>query len=99
MTHVSPDLHEILQIPEHGRTLVIMLVLFQLAAMLVAAKLLGALAEKIRVPGVIGELLAGALIGPYLLGSVVKLPLHHEWVPLFPAPSSAGQWPVNDIVW
>src|SRR5688572_12451453 len=98
LSHVSPDLHEILQIPEHGRTYQIMIVLFQLAAILVCAKLLGWLAEKIRVPGVIGELLAGVLIGPYLLGHLIRLPLHGAWVPLFPHPS-AGQWPVNEILW
>ena len=42
---VSPDLHEILSIPIDGRKLQITLILFQLAAILVAAKLLGALAE------------------------------------------------------
>lgn len=96
--HVSPDLHEILQIPEHGRTYQIMMVLFQLSAILVAAKLLGWLAERVRVPGVIGELLAGAIIGPYLLGQWIRIPLHGHWVSLFPHPQD-GQWPVNEILW
>ena len=96
---VSPDLHEIRAIPEHGRMLQIMLVLFQLSAILVGAKVLGWLAEKIRVPGVIGELMAGVILGPYLLGSIIKLPLHGHWVPLFPATTQPGQWPVNDVIW
>jgi len=96
---VSPDLHEIDGWGEHARTAKIILVLFQLAAILVAAKLLGWLAERVKVPGVIGELFAGVLIGPYVLGSHVPLPLADHWVPLFPAPSSPGQWPVNDVVW
>jgi Kef-type K+ transport system membrane component KefB len=99
---VSPDLHELLAVPEHGRKLAIMLVLFQLAVMLVAAKLLGALVEKIKVPGVIGELLAGAIIGPFLLGSLIRLPLHGwsgDWIALFPAPREAGEWPINQTVW
>ena len=96
---VSPDLHELKAIPEHGRMLQIMLVLFQLSAILVAAKVLGWLAEKIHVPGVIGELMAGVLIGPFLLGHMIHLPLHGHWVPLFPAPNEPGQWPVNDVVW
>ena len=96
---VSPDLHEITQIPEHGRMLQILLVLFQLSAILIAAKVLGWLAEKIHVPGVIGELMAGVLIGPFLLGHMIHLPLHGHWVPLFPAPTAPGQWPVNDVVW
>ena len=95
---VSPDLSEIRAIPQHGRTYVTMLVLLQLAAMLVAAKLLGWLAERVSIPGVIGELLAGVLIGPFVLGNLLRLPLHGGWVPLFPPPAP-GQWPVNEIVW
>jgi Kef-type K+ transport system membrane component KefB len=96
---VSPDLHELLEVPREGRTLAIMLVLFQLAVMLASAKLLGALLERFSVPGVIGELLAGAIIGPFLLGSLIKLPMGGGWVPLFPAPSNAGEWPVNQTIW
>ncbi|MGH7214120.1 MAG: hypothetical protein ACREIT_05095 [Tepidisphaeraceae bacterium] len=47
---VSPDLREVADLPVHGRTMQIMLVLLQLAALLAAAKLMGALAEKIKVP-------------------------------------------------
>ena len=32
-----------------------------------------------------------------LLGSIVKLPLHGGWVPLFPAPTAAGLWRLSDI--
>ena len=55
---VSPNLHEIDAWGEHARTAKIMLILFQVAAILASAKLLGWLAEKVKVPGVIGELLA-----------------------------------------
>ena len=100
---ISPDLHELMQMfPSEGRKLTIMLVLFQLAAMLAGAKLLGALLEKFKIPGVIGELLAGTIIGPFLLGNLIALPLHgwnHEWIALFPAPRAAGEWPINQIVW
>jgi Kef-type K+ transport system membrane component KefB len=41
-----------------------------LAAMLIAAKLLGELAERIGQPAVLGELLAGVLLGGSLLGVV-----------------------------
>jgi Kef-type K+ transport system membrane component KefB len=96
---ISPDLREMDQWGEHGRKAKIMLILFQVAAMLVAAKLLGWLAEKVKIPGVIGELMAGVLIGPYLLGSLITVPLGAgHAAPLFPAPAG-GEWPVNDVVW
>jgi Kef-type K+ transport system membrane component KefB len=41
-------------------------VLLALAVILVAAKLLGELAERVRQPAVLGELLAGVLLGPSL---------------------------------
>ena len=41
-----------------------------LAAVLLGAKVLGELAERIRQPAVIGELLAGVLLGPSLIGLV-----------------------------
>lgn len=44
--------------------------LFLLIAILVAAKLLGELAEKIGQPAVLGELVAGVLLGSSLLGIV-----------------------------
>jgi Kef-type K+ transport system membrane component KefB len=50
------------------------------------------------VPGVIGELLAGVLIGPYILGHLIHVPLAGHWSPLFPAPVN-GEWPVNDVIW
>ena len=96
---MSPDLHEIDAWGEHARAAKIMLILFQVAAILASAKLLGWLAERVKVPGVIGELLAGVIIGPFALGGVLQLPLLGHWAPLFPAPSNASQWPVNDVVW
>src|SRR4051812_44595634 len=42
---------------EHARVAKTMLVLVQIAAMLAAAKLLGWLCERVKIPGVIGELL------------------------------------------
>ena len=95
---ISPSLREMDGWGEHARTGKIMLVLIQLAAMLAAAKLMGWLAELVKVPGVIGELLAGVLIGPYLLGHLIQIPIGEHWAPLFPAPL-AGEWPLNDVVW
>lgn len=47
---------------EHGAE-----VLFDLFVMFAAAMVFGELCERIRVPGVIGEMLAGVLIGPFAL--------------------------------
>ena len=44
--------------------------LWTLIAILAGAKLVGELAERIRQPAVLGELVAGALLGPSLLGWV-----------------------------
>ena len=43
-------------------------VLLALAVILVAAKVVGELAERVHQPAVVGELLAGVLLGPSLLG-------------------------------
>ena len=95
---ISPSLREMDDWGEHARVARTMLVLIQVAAMLAAAKLLGWLCERVKVPGVIGELLAGVLIGPFVLGHLIQIPLAGHWSPLFPAPV-AGEWPVNDIIW
>src|SRR5215211_5164860 len=95
---LSPSLREMDDWGEHARVAKTMLVLIQLGVLLAAAKVLGWLAERIRVPGVIGELLAGVLIGPYVLGHLIQVPLAGHWAPLFPAPMH-GEWPINDVVW
>jgi Kef-type K+ transport system membrane component KefB len=44
------------------------LLLFELFAIFVAAKVIGEIFERLRLPAVLGEILAGVLIGPYALG-------------------------------
>jgi Kef-type K+ transport system membrane component KefB len=44
-------------------------VLLKLVGLLVVAKLAGEIAERLRQPAVLGELLAGVLLGPTILGS------------------------------
>jgi len=96
---ISPNLTGMEAWGEHARTARVMLTLFQVAAILAAAKLMGWAAERVRVPGVIGELMAGVLLGPYLLGSLIPVPLGGgHVVPLFPLPHG-GEWPVSDTVW
>lgn len=50
-----------------------MMLVMQLGAVLFAARLGGALLEKMKMPAVLGELTAGIVIGPYALG-IVPLP-------------------------
>ena len=46
------------------------LLLFELFAIFVAAKAIGEIFERMRLPAVLGEILAGVLMGPYELGWV-----------------------------
>ena len=55
----------------------------QLGIILVAARFFGMMASKLRVPPVMGELLAGILLGPYCLGSL-SLGIPHFEHGLFP---------------
>lgn len=50
-----------------------MILAIQLGLILFCAKLANIAFEKIRLPGALGELVAGALIGPYALGSTLGL--------------------------
>jgi Kef-type K+ transport system membrane component KefB/mannitol/fructose-specific phosphotransferase system IIA component (Ntr-type) len=47
-----------------------MMLVMQLGTILFAARLGGMLMEHIKMPSVLGELLAGVLIGPYLMGGI-----------------------------
>ena len=58
-----------------------MMLVLQLGAILFAARLGGMLMERIKLPGVLGELLAGVLIGPHLLGGLPLLGLPHGLFP------------------
>ena len=42
--------------------------LFELFAIFLAAKVIGEIFERFKLPAVLGEILAGAIIGPYALG-------------------------------
>jgi Kef-type K+ transport system membrane component KefB len=59
------------------------LLLLQIIVIVVAARILGALCRKIRQPPVIGEMIAGILLGPSLLGMLAP----HAQAFLFPAAS------------
>jgi Kef-type K+ transport system membrane component KefB/mannitol/fructose-specific phosphotransferase system IIA component (Ntr-type) len=62
------------------------ILILQLGIIFFAVRFFGSLVKKIGIPQVLGELLAGIVIGPYALGGV-KLPGFHEG--LFPLSSSS----------
>ena len=65
----------------------------QLGVILFAARFCGAAAAKIRIPSVLGELVAGIIIGPFVLGGL-PLPFHGFEHGLFPLTEGA-QIPVS----
>lgn len=62
----------------------------ELALILFAAYWGGNLARRLKLPGVLGEIAAGILIGPYLLGALPLPMLPHGIFPLYP-----GEIPVS----
>jgi Kef-type K+ transport system membrane component KefB len=68
----------------------------QIAIILIAAKLGGEICQRyIRIPAVLGELTAGVIIGPYLLGGV-----HFFGLPaIFPLSTEMGTIPVSSEIW
>jgi fructose-specific phosphotransferase system IIA component len=72
-----------------------MLLVFQLTVIIFAAKYMGKLFVRLRMPSVIGELFAGILIGPYLLGSIPLPKLPHGLFGTFLAQSPAASLPVS----
>ena len=70
-----------------------MMLAIQVGIILFAARLGGMLAEKIKLPGVLGELGAGILIGPYALGGIRIGDFFANGV--FPIPLDAGTFPVT----
>ncbi len=69
----------------------------QLGAILFAARFCGELAKKLRVPSVLGELLAGILIGPFVLGSI-GIPIHGFTHGLFPLIEGSAL-PVSELLY
>ena len=57
------------------------LLVFQLGLIIFAARICGLVFERFRMPAIIGEITAGIIIGPYLLGGV-NIPILGQ--PLFP---------------
>ena len=66
-----------------------MILALQLGVILFVAKLSSRLFEKMRMPGVLGEIFGGILLGPYLLGAI---PIPSLPLGLFPL---AGEFPIS----
>ena len=70
MTTAQPLFQALLAIAPANSDVSVERFLLLLAVILVAAKLLGELAERIGQPAVVGELIAGVLLGPSVIGFV-----------------------------
>jgi Kef-type K+ transport system membrane component KefB/mannitol/fructose-specific phosphotransferase system IIA component (Ntr-type) len=75
---------------EPGMTYRMMMLAIQLGIILFAARIGNIFAEKLKFPGVLGELLIGIIIGPFMLGAI---PLPGFSGGLFPIAS--GKFPVT----
>jgi Kef-type K+ transport system membrane component KefB len=56
----------------------VLVVLFQVTVLLLTARALGEVATRLRQPSVVGEILAGILLGPSILSSLI--PAFGEWM-------------------
>lgn len=71
--HVVQAVQQIVQ--THSPTEVMTLLVMQLALIIIAARMGGFLFQRfLKLPSVLGELVAGMVIGPYALGSKIPLP-------------------------
>lgn len=55
------------------------LVLKDLAIIIIAAKLFGIVSRKFKAPQVVGEIIAGLIIGPSILGWVNQVIFFFRW--------------------
>jgi len=56
---------------------------FQLGIILFAARIGSIVFEKLKLPSILGELISGIIIGPYLLGSIALPGFPHGFFPLY----------------
>jgi Kef-type K+ transport system membrane component KefB len=56
----------------------VLVLLVQISVLLLTARLLGELAQRLGQPTVVGEILAGIILGPSLLSGFV--PFINEWI-------------------
>ncbi|HRW78111.1 MAG TPA: cation:proton antiporter, partial [Candidatus Sabulitectum sp.] len=71
-----------------------MVLAIQLGIILFTARIFGVLAEKAGIPGVLGELVSGIIIGPFLLGGIPFYGFPQGLFPVYHAAGSGGViWP------
>ncbi|MBI4307774.1 MAG: cation:proton antiporter [Chloroflexi bacterium] len=81
---------------EHDLTARVTRLVFELAIILAAAKLAGEVCQRyLKVPPVLGELVAGVAIGPYALGALPVPGLGPLFPPLAAAPGAPALVPVS----
>ncbi len=66
-------------------------VILSLAIMLFVAKIGGEIAERLKQPGVLGELIAGVIISPFALGPYLGFSLYPGVIPISPEIDLIGQ--------
>lgn len=71
----------------------------QIGVIIFASRFCGRLAEKIKIPSVLGELLCGIIIGPYMLGQIGFLEGTHFVHGIFPHPEAGAAIPVSDSLY
>ncbi len=73
----------------HDMVHTMVILVFQLAVIIFAVRIGGGVMKRLKLPSVLGELISGIVIGPYLLGSI---PLAFINLPhgLFPKPAGGG---------
>ena len=73
----------------------IAVLVLQIGIILFAARIFGKLAKKLHIPSVLGELVAGIIIGPYMLGGI-GFHLHGFENGLFPLPLPGAEISVSE---
>ena len=73
----------------------IAVLVLQIGIILFAARIFGKLAKKLHIPSVLGELVAGIIIGPYMLGGI-GIHLHGFESGLFPLPLPGAEISVSE---
>lgn len=94
MHTITQALTGVLETPGTDIAARMMILVIQLGIILFTAKIFGVLAEKIGIPAVLGELISGIIIGPFLLGSISFYGFPQGLFPVFNAAAPGGViWP------